>query len=72
MLSVTGHQKANVWVYGVAAGMQVGLDLMLIPRFGIVGAAIANSVAVVFWNMTLYFLVMRLLPIRLWPLPIRD
>ena len=68
VLSVTGHQRVNVWTYGLAAGLQVVLDLLLIPTFGIVGAAIANSVAVVFWNVTLYVFVIRLLPLRLWPL----
>ena len=69
VLSVTGHQNVNIWVYGIAATMQVALDFVLIPHWGIEGAAVANSVAVVFWNFALYSLVMKRLPIRLWPLP---
>ena len=68
-LSVTGHQRINVRVYGLAAALQVGLDFLLIPQFGIAGAAIANSAAIVFWNFALYMYVMRCLNVRLWPLP---
>ena len=61
VLSVTGHQRINLAVYGAAAGLQLMLDLILIPQYGIVGAAVASTVAMVAWNAVLYIAVVKVL-----------
>jgi O-antigen/teichoic acid export membrane protein len=69
LLNVTGHQAYSVYTYSAAALLQVALLLALVPWHGIVGAAIASTLAMVAWNVVLAILVVRKLRIRLWPLP---
>jgi Na+-driven multidrug efflux pump len=40
-----GGQRFNLFGSAIAAVATIGLDLLLIPRFGIAGAAIASTVA---------------------------
>ena len=45
LLSMTGHQKVCAGVYALALTINIGLNIALIPLFGIEGAAIATAVA---------------------------
>ncbi len=72
ILGVTGHQRINARVYGLAAVEQLVLDLLLIPKYGVLGASIASTVTMLSWNALLFISVTRLLGIRLWPLPARE
>jgi len=47
-LSATGRQKINLYIAIVGAGLNIGLDLVLIPSLGPVGAAWAFLVASLF------------------------
>lgn len=47
MLLWSGHSKLVMWNSVVASGTQIGLYLILIPFYGIVGAAIAASASLV-------------------------
>jgi O-antigen/teichoic acid export membrane protein len=44
-LSASGHQSTRSSVQGIAAGLMAVLCFVLIPRFGIYGAAFANVTA---------------------------
>lgn len=46
-LVALGHNRSNLYVNGGAAVLNVLLNLLLIPRFGIVGAALASAAAYV-------------------------
>jgi O-antigen/teichoic acid export membrane protein len=70
VLTITGHQTINAWVYGSAAVVQIVLYVALIPWLGITGAAIANMSTTIAWNLALFVVVQRLLHIRLWPIPL--
>jgi O-antigen/teichoic acid export membrane protein len=59
LLNVTGHHRDTIRVYAVAALANVVLNLLLIPRFGIMGAAIATYTAMLSGNAWLYVLVRR-------------
>jgi O-antigen/teichoic acid export membrane protein len=59
LLNMTGHQLDTVRVYGVAAMADVGLNLVLIPRYGIFGAAMATYIAVIGANLVLCALAYR-------------
>jgi len=56
LLEMTGHQKAIRNAIVVGASANVILNLLLIPRYGIVGAAIGTAVSTVLWKSmaTLY------------------
>ena len=56
LLGLTGHQKLNAWVLALSAVLNVILNTLLIPRFGIAGAAAATAVSMAFWNVGLWLL----------------
>lgn len=60
VLIVTNRTGLYAWIHGVAAAANIGLNLVLIPRFGIAGAAaatvaaeilVAGAGAVVLWRL---------------------
>jgi O-antigen/teichoic acid export membrane protein len=59
VLIMTGHEHAAV--RGVGAGLIVNLVLgiVLVPPFGVTGAAIASASSLVVWNMVLLVLARR-------------
>ena len=67
LLSLCGHQKASVRVYGVSMVLFLVLNMLLIPRAGMYGAAIANGIVLVITNIWLAVLVYR--EMKIVPLP---
>ncbi len=63
MLTMTGHERHAAVVMAVAAIVQIGLSVILIPRFGIEGAAIASATSLIGWNLALAVLVWKKLRI---------
>lgn len=63
VLNMTGHQKATAWAYGAAALCNIALNILLIPRFGLEGAAIATSASVTLTSIGLCVIVKRRLGI---------
>lgn len=59
LMNLTGHGKRSAVVYGVAAALNVVLNAVLIPRYGIAGSAVATAVAMATWNVWLFLLVRR-------------
>jgi O-antigen/teichoic acid export membrane protein len=47
LLNMLGQQRATACVALFAAGLDIVLNLMLVPRFGLIGAAAATSVSLV-------------------------
>jgi O-antigen/teichoic acid export membrane protein len=64
-LAMTGYQRYNVWNALAMAIVSVGLNIYLIPRMGIAGAALGTGVAFVLVNVA------RLIEVRallgMWP-----
>jgi len=54
ILNMTGHERDTMLGIGIAAVTNVTLNLLLIPPFGIVGAATATTVSMVLWNLILF------------------
>lgn len=50
LLNMTGHARDVAWVSGLAAVLNVVLNLVLIPTFGLVGAASATAISLCAWN----------------------
>ncbi|MFT5289775.1 MAG: O-antigen/teichoic acid export membrane protein [Planctomycetota bacterium] len=53
LLSMTGNQGRVVQVIGASAVLNVILNALLIPRFGVLGAATATALTNVIWNLVL-------------------
>lgn len=51
LLIMTGRERAAVGILAGALVLSVGLNLLLIPQMGSVGAAIASTLALVSWNI---------------------
>jgi O-antigen/teichoic acid export membrane protein len=59
LLTMTGHHQDTIKVYGAAAAASIVLNLLLIPAWGIVGAAVASYTAMLAANSCLYVLVRK-------------
>lgn len=56
-MNMTGHQIALRNIMAGAAVINVILNLLLIPSYGIIGAALASMISITFWNIyTLVFI----------------
>lgn len=63
LLMMTGHQRIFLFFYFISFVVQISLNYILIPKFGIIGAAVASASAVVFLNIIAYTYVRRKLKI---------
>jgi O-antigen/teichoic acid export membrane protein len=72
LLNVTGHHRDTIRVYALAAIATIGLNIVLIPALGILGAAIASYTAMLGGNVCLYLLVKKRLGVKAFVLPFRS
>jgi O-antigen/teichoic acid export membrane protein len=71
LLNMTGHHRDTMRVYALAAVANVGLNFLLIPAYGILGAAIATYTAMLSGNFCLYLLVRKRLGVNAFVFPLR-
>lgn len=64
LLSMTGNERLAAWLTGGVGFLNLLLNLLLIPRFGLVGAALATGIANVAWTAVLAVAVRRSLGVR--------
>jgi O-antigen/teichoic acid export membrane protein len=53
LLVMTGQPRQAAKWLAASALVNVGLNLALIPSFGVEGAAFATAISIVFWNVAL-------------------
>ncbi|WP_420960622.1 lipopolysaccharide biosynthesis protein [Brucella sp. IR073] len=63
LLNMSGNQNVCAALYAVALCINVVLNILLIPRFGLIGAAVATAIAMVFEASSLSLMVYRRLGI---------
>jgi len=59
LLNMTGHHRDTIRAYALAALANIVLNLLLVPAFGIIGAAIGTYTAMLGGNFYLYRLVQK-------------
>ncbi|MFC3883535.1 oligosaccharide flippase family protein [Bacillus songklensis] len=64
LMSMTGHQNQSVTVFGSSILFNLILSLLLIPPFGLIGAAFSTSLTTVFWNLLLSYLTWKKVGIK--------
>lgn len=64
LLTMTGHQNQCAVVVGCSALLNLLLNLIGIPRFGILGAAMATAFSMALWNIWLNRLVVKYLGVN--------
>lgn len=68
LLQMTDNQKIGQNIMIVAAMLNLVLNYLLIPEYGISGAAASTSIGIVFWNVASVIAVRRRL--KIWSLPL--
>lgn len=63
---MTGNQKYNSIFAAVAIVINVIVNLILTPAMGINGTAIATAVAIIFWNVSMFYMVKKNTGIKTW------
>jgi O-antigen/teichoic acid export membrane protein len=71
LLHLTGHQKVSATLYSGAALVSLILNLILVSRIGILGAAVATSIVLAGQNVLMYLLVRQLVGIDALGLPLK-
>lgn len=66
LLLMTGHEKVQQNNVLANAGLNVILNILLIPRYGLIGAAVASSISLALKNLISVLLVYRFMAIRVW------
>jgi O-antigen/teichoic acid export membrane protein len=64
LISMSGHQDRSLYVFGVATLVAFGLVAVLVPRYGLIGAAVAVLIDTAFWVAWMRRLAIRYLSIR--------
>lgn len=64
LLMMTGHERYSLYVMVVVTVINIVLNALLIPRWGLVGASIATAVTMVLWNVAMWVIVLRKLGIQ--------
>jgi O-antigen/teichoic acid export membrane protein len=64
LLNMTGHEKITARVLWQTAGLNVLLNAMFIPYWGMAGAAVATAISLAVWNYMLFLAVLRLLKLN--------
>lgn len=59
ILLMTGHQRYSILSIIVAVLLNVILNLLLIPSYGLTGTAIATAASMAAWNFIMYIFVLR-------------
>lgn len=72
VLTMTGRERTGMWIFCGALGVSLAMNLLLIPKWGALGAAISSSTALAAWNLAMTVHVRRKLGIDAtavgWPL----
>lgn len=64
LLTTTGHQNVCGAILAASALTNIGLNFLLIPLYGINGAAMATASTMAIWNLALWPIVMKRLKVR--------
>ena len=63
-MTMTGNQNIFLLVYLIAAVLDLTLNFLLVPKMGMVGAAIASSISVAVLNLIMYMIVWKKLRVK--------
>ncbi len=64
VLSMTGHERQALVIQAISASLNIILDLILIPAYGIIGAAIATAISLFLWNTGMVYITRKKIGIK--------
>ena len=59
LMQMSGQQNSYMSILIIGAIINIGLNLLLIPKYGIDGAAYASIVSMSFWNLSMVYMVKK-------------
>lgn len=71
ILDMTGFQDFAQWIIIISFALNVILNILLIPKYGINGAAIASALTIIFWNIIMSFKIKKILDGWIFYVPIK-
>lgn len=63
MMTMTKYHKQSLYILTFAAVLNIALNMILIPLFGIEGAAATTAISTIFWNVAMYIFIIKRLKI---------
>jgi O-antigen/teichoic acid export membrane protein len=63
LMTMTNYHKESLFILSFATIINLILNIILIPKFGLEGAAITTAITTTFWNLTMYFYIKKKLKI---------
>lgn len=63
LMTMTEYQKESVWILGIAIVINIGLNVILIPYYGMEGAAIATIASMLTWKIIMHVFIKRKLKV---------
>ncbi len=70
LMTMTGHERQAAKILFLSACANVALNALLIPRYGLLGAAAATAASTIMWNVLMLVYVRRIMQIRVTALEI--
>jgi O-antigen/teichoic acid export membrane protein len=64
LMTMTRYQNEAALILVVSAGLNIGLNIFLIPAYGLIGAALATAGSMIFWNFAMVVLTKKRLKIN--------
>lgn len=59
LLMMTGNQKFSIYALAVGTSFNIVFNIVLTPKYGIVGTAIATTGSLIIWNLLMYLFVRK-------------
>jgi O-antigen/teichoic acid export membrane protein len=64
LLNMTGHEMDSARAMGISALFNVALNLLLLPKWQVLGSSLATTLSLTFWNVLLWWVVWKKLKIN--------
>ena len=64
LLLMSGNQKYSIFSVSIGIIVNAALNLVLTPKYGLIGTAISTSIVIFTWNFCMYLFVRKLIKIR--------
>jgi O-antigen/teichoic acid export membrane protein len=59
LLTMTGYERESLWCFVISVLSNVMLNVILIPYFSVIGAAIATALSILVWRVALTFVIKK-------------
>jgi O-antigen/teichoic acid export membrane protein len=64
LLLMSGYQQFSIFSLAISTAFSIIVNIILTPKFGLVGTAISTTISVAMWNCLMYFFVRKKINIR--------